>query len=99
MQTHWVMQKAKELIDKLPYAPPEAKAEKLRVFLCNVEPKALLVALAATPLDGKADTWPHTREMQTKTHCLSLQDLNTEAISVPLGEVKATKVLITWLTQ
>lgn len=35
------------------------------------------------------------REMQTKTHCLSLQDLNTEAISVPLGEVKATKVLIT----
>ena len=35
------------------------------------------------------------REMQTKTHCLSLQELNTEAISVPLGEVKATKVLIT----
>ena len=61
MQTHWVMQKATELIDKLPYAPPEAEAEKLGVFLCNVDHKALLVTLAATPLDGKVDTWPHTR--------------------------------------
>lgn len=55
------MQKATELIDKLPYAPPEAEAEKLGVFLCNVDHKALLVTLTATPLDGKVDTWPHTR--------------------------------------
>lgn len=61
MVTHCVILEAEALIDTLPHAPPEARTERLCVTLGNEDPEALVVTLAATPLDGKADTWAHTR--------------------------------------
>ena len=43
-------------MNTLPGTPPEAKAERLGDTYCDVHTKTVVVTLAESPLEGKADS-------------------------------------------